>query len=64
MRPTSTEPSPLPRLPLFDSLPRAVGVELAVLSPLEGITEEDQKKGSDYISVMLDNLEALKKSIN
>ena len=41
-----------------------VGVELAVLSPLEGITEEDQKKGSDYISVMLENLEALKKSIN
>ena len=43
---------------------KEVGVELAVLSPLEGITEEDQKKGSDYISVMLDNLEALKKSIN
>ena len=47
-----------------DTLAEEVGVELAVLSPLEGITEEDQKKGSDYISVMLDNLEALKKSIN
>ena len=47
-----------------EMLAEEVGVELAVLSPLEGITEEDQKKGSDYISVMLDNLEALKKSIN
>ena len=47
-----------------ETLAEEVDVELAVLSPLEGITEEDQKKGSDYISVMLDNLEALKKSIN
>ena len=47
-----------------ETLAEEVGVELAVLSPLEGITEEDQKKGSDYISVMLDNLEAVKKSIN
>ena len=47
-----------------ETLAEEVGVELAVLSPLEGITEEDQKKGSDYISVMLANLEALKKSIN
>lgn len=47
-----------------ETLSEEVGVELAVLSPLEGITEEDQKKGSDYISVMLENLEALKKSIN
>lgn len=47
-----------------ETLAEEVGVELAVLSPLEGIAEEDQKKGSDYISVMLENLEALKKSIN
>ena len=47
-----------------ETLAEEDGVELAVLSPLEGITEEDQKKGSDYISVMLENLEALKKSIN
>lgn len=47
-----------------ETLAEEVGVELAVLSPLEGITEEDQKEGSDYISVMLDNLEGLKKSIN
>ena len=46
-----------------ETLAEEVGVELAVLSPLEGITEEDQESGSDYISVMLDNLEALKQSI-
>jgi len=47
-----------------ETLAKEVGVELAVLSPLEGISAEDQEKGSDYISVMLENLEALKKSIN
>lgn len=47
-----------------EMLAEEVGVELAVLSPLEGITEEDQENGADYISVMLENLEALKKSIN
>lgn len=46
------------------TLAEEVGVELAVLSPLEGITEDDQKQGADYISVMLKNLEALKQSIN
>lgn len=47
-----------------ETLAEEVGVELAVLSPLEGISEEDQEQGADYISVMLDNLEALKRSIN
>ena len=47
-----------------ETLAEEVGVELAVLSPLEGITKEDQEKGSDYISVMLENLEEWKKSIN
>lgn len=39
------------------------GVELAVLNPLESLTKQEQKAGNDYISVMKDNLEALKKSI-
>ncbi|CZR08989.1 metal ABC transporter substrate-binding protein [Trichococcus collinsii] len=47
-----------------ETLAEEVGVELAVLSPLEGITEEDQEQGVDYISVMQENLAALKKSIN
>lgn len=47
-----------------ETLAEEVGVKLAVLSPLEGITEEDQEQGADYISVMQENLAALKKSIN
>ena len=47
-----------------ETLAEEVGVQLAVLSPIEGITEEEQEQGADYISAMLENLEALKKSIN
>lgn len=47
-----------------ETLAQETGVELLVLDPLESITEAEQKQGADYISVMKDNLEALKKSIN
>ncbi|PKG21730.1 metal ABC transporter substrate-binding protein [Niallia nealsonii] len=36
-----------------------IGAKTEVLSTLEGISEEDQKKGMDYISVMENNLEKL-----
>lgn len=36
-----------------------VGVETAVLNPLESLTEQEIAKGADYFSVMRDNLEAL-----
>ena len=39
------------------------GVELAVLNPLEGITNERIAAGDDYISVMQGNLQALLKTI-
>lgn len=45
------------------TLARETDVELAVLNPLESITQKEQDKGEDYISVMKANLEALKKSI-
>lgn len=45
------------------TLARETNVELAVLNPLESITQKEQDKGEDYISVMKANLEALKKSI-
>lgn len=41
------------------TLAREAGVEVAVLNPLEGLTEEDIEKGNDYVMVMRDNLEAL-----
>lgn len=39
------------------------GAKLEVLSPIEGITQEELEKGVDYIKVMEKNLEALEKAI-
>lgn len=46
-----------------ETLAKETGVELSVLQTLESLTEDEQKAGKDYISVMQENLEALKKSI-
>lgn len=46
-----------------ETLAEETGAALEVLSPLEGITDEDQEAGKDYLSVMEDNLTALKKVI-
>ncbi|MCB5956093.1 metal ABC transporter substrate-binding protein [Enterococcus sp. CWB-B31] len=46
-----------------ETLAKETGVELSVLQTLESLTEEEQQSGQDYISVMQENLEALKKSI-
>ncbi|MDR6884177.1 metal ABC transporter substrate-binding protein [Bacillus sp. 3255] len=35
-----------------------------VLNPLEGLTDEEKKQNLDYIGVMTNNLEALKKALN
>ena len=41
-----------------------VGAKVDVLNPLEGLTQEEMNKGWDYISVMGQNLEALKKALS
>jgi len=46
-----------------ETLAAEAGASLEVLSPLEGITEADQEAGKDYLSVMEENLTALKKVI-
>lgn len=46
------------------TLASETGVELAVLNPLESLTKQEQESGENYLSVMRENLEALKKSIN
>lgn len=46
-----------------ETLAKETGVELSVLQTLESLTEDEQKAGKDYISVMQENLEALKESI-
>lgn len=42
---------------------REAGVKTATLNPLEGLTEDDVKAGRDYLSIMRDNLEALRAAL-
>jgi zinc transport system substrate-binding protein len=46
------------------TIAKEVGAKTAVLNPIEGLTDDDKKKNLDYISVMKNNLEALKKALN
>jgi zinc transport system substrate-binding protein len=46
-----------------ETLANEVGVETAVLSPLEGLTAEQVESGEDYLSVMRANLEALRQAL-
>jgi zinc transport system substrate-binding protein len=39
-----------------------LGIETAVLDPLEGLTADAEENGGDYLSVMRQNLDALKKA--
>ncbi|MTD40127.1 ZinT/AdcA family metal-binding protein [Erwinia sp. CPCC 100877] len=46
------------------TLAKEANVKLLVLNPLESLTNDQMKKGEDYISVMRENLKALSKTIN
>ncbi|KQX45375.1 metal ABC transporter substrate-binding protein [Paenibacillus sp. Root444D2] len=46
------------------TIAKEVGAKTAVLNPIEGLTDDDKKKNLDYIGVMTNNLEALKKALN
>ncbi|CAI6049345.1 metal ABC transporter substrate-binding protein [Cohnella rhizoplanae] len=41
-----------------------IGAVTDVLNPLEGLTDEEKQAGLDYIGIMKNNLEALKKALN
>ncbi|XEC94247.1 metal ABC transporter substrate-binding protein [Paenibacillus tarimensis] len=41
-----------------------IGAKTDVLNPIERLTEEDKNNGLDYIAIMTQNLEALKKALN
>ncbi|WP_400164351.1 metal ABC transporter solute-binding protein, Zn/Mn family [Brevibacillus sp. TJ4] len=43
---------------------REAGVKTATLNPLEGLTAEDVQAGKDYLSIMRENLETLRKALN
>lgn len=49
---------------LATTLAKETDTELGVLSAVEGITKSDQEAGIDYLTIMHDNLEALKQTIN
>jgi zinc transport system substrate-binding protein len=46
------------------TLAREAHVHTAVLNPLEGLTKDELDKGDDYLSVMRDNLAALRKALD
>lgn len=46
------------------TIAKEIGAKIDVLNPLEGLTDDEKKKNLDYISVMTNNLEALKKALN
>ena len=45
------------------ALARQAGVEVAVLNPLEGLTEDELAAGDDYVSVMRRNLATLQAAL-
>lgn len=45
---------------LAQTLAKEVGAETAVLNPLEGLSETELAAGDDYVSVMMQNLQALR----
>jgi len=45
------------------TIAQEIGATTAVLNPLEGLTESDQKAVKEYFSIMRDNLEILKKAL-
>jgi len=47
-----------------EAVAKEIGAETAVLNPLEGLTDEEKKKGLDYIGVMKENVYTLKDALN
>ncbi len=48
---------------LAETVAREVGVEAAVLNPVEGLTDAQATAGDDYFSLMRDNLTALRRAL-
>jgi zinc transport system substrate-binding protein len=42
---------------------REVGAQTAVLDPIEGLTPSEQKHGENYLTLMRENLAALRKAL-
>ena len=48
---------------LAETVARETGAVTAVLSPIEGLTSEQSDGGEDYLSLMRDNLAALREAL-
>jgi zinc transport system substrate-binding protein len=48
---------------LAETVAREAGARTAVLNPLEGLTEQELDEGEDYLSVMRENLAALRQAL-
>jgi zinc transport system substrate-binding protein len=48
---------------LAETVAREAGAKVAVLNPLEGLTEEELEEGADYFSVMRSNLASLREAL-
>jgi zinc transport system substrate-binding protein len=48
---------------IAETVAREAGADTAVLNPLEGLTAEEVDTGADYVSVMRDNLAALRAAL-
>nr|WP_319487316.1 metal ABC transporter substrate-binding protein [uncultured Caproiciproducens sp.] len=46
-----------------ETIAKAVGAKTATFNPLEGLTDEEQSKGLEYVSVMKQNLQTLKDAL-
>jgi len=55
---------PLASAEMAEVIAREAGVKTATLNPLEAMTEEDLQAGKDYMSIMRENLEALRLALN
>ncbi|MGP0586417.1 metal ABC transporter substrate-binding protein [Paenibacillus timonensis] len=47
-----------------ETIAREIGAKTAVLNPIEGLTAEDEAAGEDYVSLMRQNLDALKAALS
>ena len=48
---------------VVDTIARETDAEVATLDPIEGLSEKRLAAGEDYLSVMRDNLAALRKAL-
>jgi zinc transport system substrate-binding protein len=48
---------------IANTLAREAGVKTAVLDPIESIAKHKQRKGADYVSIMRENLETLRRAL-